>query len=145
MGWVVGSVSSRGLTPAALVEPVAVTVHLEDVDVVGEAIEERAGEALGAEHLGPFVEGQIGGDQGRAPLVIFGGLRSLTWSIQMPKRSASAARLSLVASNSVSNRPIWLVDAPPRSTALPPTIHRIAGSRPSRSASFTSSYPARRP
>ena len=43
-------------------------------------------------------------------------------------------------SNSVSNRPIWLVDAPPRSTALPPTIHRIAGSRPSRSASFTSSY-----
>ena len=30
---------------------------------------ERAGEALGAEHLGPFVEGQIGGDQGRAPLV----------------------------------------------------------------------------
>ena len=46
-----------------------------------------------------------------------------------------------MASNSVSNRPIWLVDAPPRSTALPPTIHRIAGSRPSRSASFTSSYP----
>ena len=37
--------------------------------MVGEAIEERAGEALGAEHLGPFVEGQIGGDQGRAPLV----------------------------------------------------------------------------
>ena len=36
---------------------------------MGEAIEERAGEALGAEHLGPFVEGQIGGDQGRAPLV----------------------------------------------------------------------------
>ena len=36
VGWVVGSVSSRGLTPAALVEPVAVTVHLEDVDVVGE-------------------------------------------------------------------------------------------------------------
>jgi len=29
--------------------------------------------------------------------------------------------------------------------ALPPTIQRIAGSRPSRSASLTSSYPARRP
>ena len=67
VGWVVGSVSSRGLTPAALVEPVAVTVHLEDVDVVGEAIEERACEALGAEHLGPFVEGQIGGDPGSSP------------------------------------------------------------------------------
>ena len=37
--------------------------------MVGEAVEERAGEALGAEHLGPFVERQIGGDQGRAPLV----------------------------------------------------------------------------
>ncbi len=36
---------------------------------MGEALEESAGEALGAEHLGPFVEGQIGGDQGRAPLV----------------------------------------------------------------------------
>ena len=36
---------------------------------MGEAVEESAGEALGAEHLGPFVEGQIGGDQGRAPLV----------------------------------------------------------------------------
>ena len=31
------------------------------------------------------------------------------------------------------------------STALPPTIQRIAGSHPSRSASLTSSYPASRP
>ena len=31
-----------------------------------------------------------------------------------------------MASNSVSNRPIWLVDAPPRSTALPPTIHLMS-------------------
>ena len=51
------------------VEPVALAIHLEDVDVVGEAVEESAGKPLGAEHLGPFVEGQIGGDQGRAPLV----------------------------------------------------------------------------
>ena len=67
--WVVGSVRRRGLTPAALVEPVALAIHLEDVDVVGEAVEESAGKPLGAEHLGPFVERQIGGDQGRAPLV----------------------------------------------------------------------------
>ncbi len=46
VGWVVGSVSSRGLTPAALVEPIALAVHLEDVDVVGEAVEQRPG------HLG---------------------------------------------------------------------------------------------
>ena len=37
--------------------------------MVGEAVEECTGEPLGTEHLGPFVEGQIGGDQGRAALV----------------------------------------------------------------------------
>ena len=33
----------------ALGEPVAVTVHLEDGDVVGQPVEQRAGEALGTE------------------------------------------------------------------------------------------------
>ena len=32
-GWF-GSVRRRSLTPAALVEPIAVTVHLDDVDVM---------------------------------------------------------------------------------------------------------------
>ncbi len=32
--------------------------------MVGEAIEERTGQALRAEGLGPRVEGQVGGDQG---------------------------------------------------------------------------------
>ena len=45
----------------------------------------------------------------------------------------------IVARSSVSKRPIWLVDAACLSTALPATIHRMAGSRPRRSASFTSS------
>jgi hypothetical protein len=40
-----------------------------------------------------------------------------------------------LASPSVSNRPIWLVEAASRSTALPPTSQRIAGSRPNRSYS----------
>jgi len=40
----------------ALSQAVAFAVHLEDVDVVGEPVEERAGEALRAEHLGPLVE-----------------------------------------------------------------------------------------
>ena len=43
------------------------------------------------------------------------------------------------------DRPIWLVEAACLVTALPPTIHRMAGSRPRRSVSFTSSYPPRRP
>ena len=43
----------------ALLESVAHPVHLEDVDVVGEAVEERAGQALGAEYLGPLIEGRL--------------------------------------------------------------------------------------
>src|SRR6516162_6602599 len=55
-----------------------------------------------------------------------GGLRPCTRSIHWPDRSARAAKFSGAA-------------------ALPPTIQRIAGSWRRRSASFTSSYPARRP
>jgi hypothetical protein len=61
--------AGRAPTVLALPEPIALPVHLEDVDVVGEAIEEGAGQALGAEHTGPLVERQIAGDDDRAPLV----------------------------------------------------------------------------
>ena len=44
-------------------------------------------------------------------MIIFGGRRSCTRSIQTPDRAVNAARLSSVASHSVSNRPIWLVEA----------------------------------
>ena len=37
--------------------------------MVGETVEQRPGQALGAEHLGPLVEGQIAGHQGGATLV----------------------------------------------------------------------------
>jgi transposase len=43
----------------ALFEPVAVAVHLEDVDVMGQPVEERAGQALGGEHAGPLIERQV--------------------------------------------------------------------------------------
>jgi hypothetical protein len=46
----------------AMFEPVTVTVNLKDVNVVSEAIEQCAGQAFGGEHAGPFVEGQIAGD-----------------------------------------------------------------------------------
>jgi hypothetical protein len=41
----------------------------EDVDVVRKAIEQRAGQPLGAEDAGPLVEGQVAGDHDRAALV----------------------------------------------------------------------------
>ena len=47
----------------------AVAVHLQDVHVVGETVEQRAGEALRAEDLGPLIERQVGGDQDGAPFV----------------------------------------------------------------------------
>ncbi len=46
----------------ALLEAIAVAVHLEDMVVVSEAIEECAGETLRAEDLGPLIERQVGGD-----------------------------------------------------------------------------------
>ena len=57
-----------GVLPAAL-EAVAVAVHLQDVDVMGEAVQQRAGEMFGAEHVSPLVERKIGGHQDGAAFV----------------------------------------------------------------------------
>ena len=50
-------------------EAVAVAVHLQDVDMVGEAVQQRSGQTFRPEDLGLFVEGQIGGYHDGAPLV----------------------------------------------------------------------------
>ena len=57
------------LPSLARLEPIALAVHLEDVDVVREPVEERAGEPFGAEDARPLIERQVAGDQDRAPLV----------------------------------------------------------------------------
>src|ERR1035437_267188 len=36
-------------------QPVALAVHRQDVDMVGQPVEKRAGQALGAEHRRPFL------------------------------------------------------------------------------------------
>ena len=53
----------------ALAQPVAFAVHLEDMDVVGQAIENGACEAFRAEDLGPFIERQVGCDDDGATFV----------------------------------------------------------------------------
>ena len=53
----------------ALFEPVTVAVHFEDMNVVGEAIEQCAGQEFGGKHSGPLIEGQIAGDDDRATFV----------------------------------------------------------------------------
>ena len=56
---------SRGGGPSCCVRGVHVAVagEFEDVDVMGQPVEQRAGEAFGAEDLGPFVEGEIRGHE----------------------------------------------------------------------------------
>ena len=44
-------------------EPVAFAVHLQDVDMMGEPVEQGTGEPFGAEYGSPFIERQIAGDQ----------------------------------------------------------------------------------
>src|SRR3546814_11540694 len=56
----------------ALLEAEALAIHLKDVDVMCEAVEERAGEAFGSDDLGPLIEGQVCGDEGGAALVALG-------------------------------------------------------------------------
>ena len=53
----------------ALIEAVTVAVHLQDMNVVGETIEQSPGQTFGTEHFGPFVEGKIAGQQGGAALI----------------------------------------------------------------------------
>ena len=53
----------------ALVEPIAVAVHLQDMDMVCEAVQQGSCQALRAEHLGPLIEGKIAGQQGGAAFV----------------------------------------------------------------------------
>jgi len=59
----------------AVFEPEAVAVHLEDVNVVGKAIEQCASKTFGGEHPDPLVEGQVAGDDNRAAL----GLRNAAY------------------------------------------------------------------
>ena len=53
----------------ALVETIALAVHFQDMNMVGQAIQQCPGQAFGAEHLGPLIERQIAGHQGGATLV----------------------------------------------------------------------------
>ena len=58
-----------GFSPAALAEAVAVAIHFQDMNMVGQAIQQCPGQAFGTESFGPFVERQVAGDQCGAALV----------------------------------------------------------------------------
>ena len=53
----------------ALLEAETLPVHLQDMDMVGQAVEEGPGEPFGAKDLGSLVEGKVGGSQDRAAFI----------------------------------------------------------------------------
>jgi len=64
-----GTLHARCECVEAAVEPVARSVDREDLGVVEEAVEDRGGERLVAEGVGPFADGLVGGDDRRAARV----------------------------------------------------------------------------
>lgn len=55
-----------------MAQPIAVAVHFQDMNMVGQTIEYGTDEALGAEDFSPFIEWQVGRDDDRAALVALG-------------------------------------------------------------------------
>jgi hypothetical protein len=64
-----GVARQRFAAAFALHQTIALAAHLQDVDVVGETVEQGAGQPLAAEDLGLFVERQIAGYQHGAAFV----------------------------------------------------------------------------
>ena len=52
-----------------MLESVAFAVHLQDVHVVSETVQECAGEPFRAEDIGPLIEGQVGSHNGGPALI----------------------------------------------------------------------------
>ena len=59
----------KGLSGFAVFEPPAFVAGLDDVAMVGQPVEERGGHLGIAEHLWPFAERQVGGDDNRGLFV----------------------------------------------------------------------------
>ena len=98
---------------SALLEPVALAVHLQDMDVVGDAVEQCAGEALAGEDRGPFLEGQVRGHDGCAVFVaaaedieqqLASGLREGYVAELVDDQQADLGELVLEAEQSSSRR-----------------------------------------
>jgi hypothetical protein len=56
----------------ALFKPVAIAIPSQDMDMMGEPVEQGTGEAFGAEDFGPSGEGQVAGHERRGALVSVG-------------------------------------------------------------------------
>ena len=88
------ALARSGSAAGGLFEAIAVAVHGQDADVVGEAVEQGTGEALGAEHrehAGPFLNG--------SPIrrrAIAAPIRSASQQISARRVAASFPRTDLI-------------------------------------------------
>src|SRR5450759_3944651 len=67
--WSSASVAASFRGKCGLRQPITLAVHRQDVDVVGQPVEERAGQSLRAKYRCPFLEWKVRGDDGRATFV----------------------------------------------------------------------------
>lgn len=61
MAWFCSAPPRSGPAPSfsGLLQPIPVTVHGQDVNVVGQPVEQRAGEPFGPQHRGPVLERRL--------------------------------------------------------------------------------------
>ena len=89
-------------------ETIAVPVGLQDVHPVGEAVQQGAGQTIGAQDLGPLLKGQVGGDNQAGALIGFQNLSLLDSFHQYPSADlrpllhVSVHSLALPGSSSLS-------------------------------------------
>ena len=60
----------------ALLEAEALSVQLQDMDMVGEAVEKGPSEPFRAKDFGPLIEGQVGSSQDRAAFIALAEYRA---------------------------------------------------------------------
>ena len=68
--WVLAMPQSR--SPLRLLaggKPVAFTIHLQDVDMMGEPVEQSTGKPFRTEYGCPFIEWQVAGDESGATFI----------------------------------------------------------------------------
>ena len=54
---------------SAFIETIALAVHFQNMDMVGETVQQCPGQTFRTEYLGPFIERQVGGHHDRATFV----------------------------------------------------------------------------
>jgi hypothetical protein len=88
---VIRRLGGRGTLPLfALLKPITLAIHLQDMDMMRESVEQRAGEPLRGKDAGPFVKRQVAGHQGRAAFV---ALTRLPLIMMDPLAATSNGRL----------------------------------------------------